>query len=154
MGPEGAPAFREGCVGASSESSFRGSPASGDRSDRPCLRNVCHVSRRDNPDRSLARSAWESVPSKEPSRKNRSVGYGVSGRSYPRGLSRRNVHRAHTCTKSDRTLRDGSFGVALFQALRARLHSHRPSGAFRTAFSMRLQNVCQRVPEVQLSGDR
>jgi hypothetical protein len=34
------------------------------------------VSRRDNIDRSLARSAWESVP-----RKNRPVGYGVIGRS-------------------------------------------------------------------------
>jgi hypothetical protein len=29
--------------------------------------------------------------------------------------------------ESDRTLRDGSFGVALCQALRARLRSHRPS---------------------------
>jgi hypothetical protein len=33
--------------------------------------------------------------------------------------------------ESDRTLRDGSFGVALSQALRARLRSHRPSGTFR-----------------------
>jgi hypothetical protein len=30
--------------------------------------------------------------------------------------------------ESDRTLRDGSFEVALFQALRARLRSDRPSG--------------------------
>ena len=30
--------------------------------------------------------------------------------------------------ESHRTLRDGSFGVALAQALRARLRSHRPSG--------------------------
>ena len=33
-----------------------------------------HASRRDNTDRSLARSAWESVP-----RKNRPVGYGMIG---------------------------------------------------------------------------
>jgi hypothetical protein len=37
--------------------------------------------------------------------------------------------RAHL-HESDRTLRDGSFGVALFQALRARQRSHRPSGTF------------------------
>jgi hypothetical protein len=37
--------------------------------------------------------------------------------------------------ESDRTLRDGSFGVALFQALRARLRSQRPSGTFVTGFS-------------------
>jgi hypothetical protein len=30
--------------------------------------------------------------------------------------------------ESDRTLRDGSFGLAMSQALRARLRSHRPSG--------------------------
>src|ERR1700676_3385329 len=33
--------------------------------------------------------------------------------------------------ESNRTLRDGSFGAALSQALRARLRSHRPSGTFR-----------------------
>ena len=32
--------------------------------------------------------------------------------------------------ESDRTLRDGSFGLALSQPLRARLRSHRPSGTF------------------------
>jgi hypothetical protein len=36
--------------------------------------------------------------------------------------------------ESHRTLRDGSFGVALSQALRARLRSHRPSGTFQTSF--------------------
>jgi hypothetical protein len=33
--------------------------------------------------------------------------------------------------ESYRTLRDGSLGVTLSQALRARLRSHRPSGTFR-----------------------
>jgi hypothetical protein len=33
--------------------------------------------------------------------------------------------------ESGRTLRDGSFGMPLSQALRARLRSHRPSGTFR-----------------------
>jgi len=37
---------------------------------------------------------------------------------------------AHPC-ESHRTLRDGSFGVALSQALRARLRSPRPSGTTR-----------------------
>jgi hypothetical protein len=47
--------------------------------------------------------------------------------------SRHSNHRmgvAHL-HESHRTLRDGSFGVALSQALRARLRSHRPSGTFR-----------------------
>jgi hypothetical protein len=43
--------------------------------------------------------------------------------------------RAYTCKNPHRTLRDGPFGVALFQALRARLRSHRPSGTFQTRFS-------------------
>ena len=43
------------------------------------------ASRRDDTDRSLARSAWKSVP-----RKNRPVGYGVIGAANPRGISRRN----------------------------------------------------------------
>jgi hypothetical protein len=38
--------------------------------------NVRGASRRDNTDRSLARSAWEGVP-----RKNRPVGYGMIRRS-------------------------------------------------------------------------
>src|ERR1700726_3250613 len=37
--------------------------------------------------------------------------------------------------ESNRTLRDGSFGVGFSQALRARLRSHRPSGTFQTRFS-------------------
>jgi hypothetical protein len=37
--------------------------------------------------------------------------------------------------ESYRTLRDGSFGVALSQALRATLRSHRPSGTLQTSFS-------------------
>ena len=142
------------------------------------------VSRRDNTDRSLARSAWESVP-----RKNRPVGYGMPGIANPRGISPRNVrgrvtrrwtwsetppmnlgiipfclamppmsgqrrsrilefrtqtrsfvlktlnvqgtrkclpwNRCAHLHESHRTLRDGSFGVALSQALRARLRSHR-----------------------------
>jgi hypothetical protein len=39
-------------------------------------------------DRSLARSAWKSVP-----RKNRPVGYGMIGAPKPRGISRRNACR-------------------------------------------------------------
>src|ERR1700692_2678917 len=38
--------------------------------------------------------------------------------------------------KSHRTLRDGSFRVALSQALRARLRSHRPSGTFGNRFAV------------------
>src|SRR5208283_5309494 len=44
---------------------------------RCCCEMSASASRRDNTDRSLARSAWESVP-----RKNRPVGYGMIGRSY------------------------------------------------------------------------
>jgi hypothetical protein len=45
-----------------------------------------------------------------------------------RFLNRRvHLHESH------RTLRDGSFGMALSQALRARLRSHRPSGTFRNS---------------------
>ena len=40
------------------------------------------ASRRDNTDRSLARSAWESIP-----RKNRPVGYGMIGRANQRCFS-------------------------------------------------------------------
>jgi hypothetical protein len=43
---------------------------------RCCCEMSASASRRDNTDRSLARSAWESVP-----RKNRPVGYGMNGRS-------------------------------------------------------------------------
>ena len=43
---------------------------------------------------------------------------------------------------SHRTLRDGSFGMALSQALRARLRSHRPSGTFATGFSQMLFAKC------------
>jgi hypothetical protein len=38
-------------------------------------------------------------------------------------------------TDAKHILRDGSFGVTLYQALRARLRSHRPSGTFQTDFS-------------------
>jgi hypothetical protein len=42
--------------------------------------------------------------------------------------------RHHEIAKeSDRTLRDGTLGVALSKALRARLRSHRPSGTFRNS---------------------
>jgi hypothetical protein len=43
---------------------------------RCCCEMSVSASRRDNTDRSLARSAWESVP-----RKNRPVGHGMIGRS-------------------------------------------------------------------------
>jgi len=46
------------------------------------------ASRRDNTDRSLARSAWENVP-----RKNRPVGYDMIGRKLIPEVSRRNVRR-------------------------------------------------------------
>ena len=46
------------------------------------------ASRRDDTDRSLARSAWKSVP-----RKNRPVGYGTIGVANPKGVSHRNVCR-------------------------------------------------------------
>jgi hypothetical protein len=46
------------------------------------------ASRRDDTDRSLARSAWKSGP-----RKNRPVGYGMIGVANPRGVSHRNVCR-------------------------------------------------------------
>jgi hypothetical protein len=158
------------------------------------------VSRRDNTDRSLARSAWESVP-----RKNRPVGYGMPGIANPRGISPRNVrgrvtrrwtwsetppmnlgiipfclamppmsgqrrsrilefrtqtrsfvlktlnvqgtrkclpwNRCAHLHESHRTLRDGSFGVALSQALRARLRSHRTlrDGSFGVALSQALR---------------
>src|SRR5580704_15146520 len=81
------------------------------------------ASRRDNSDRSLARSAWESVP-----RKNRPVGYGMIGRSesqryfsskcapcfgfsFPvRNFVTPIIQSVRTLHESDRTLRDGSFG--------------------------------------------
>src|SRR5580700_5982434 len=136
---------------------------------RCCREMSASASRRDNTDRSLARSATESVP-----RKNRPVGYGMIGRpgtakgvledqdsnTFLRAENAMNVqaresvchgkklyrrpeiiqhtffkffysrfrhsnHRigAHTMRESHRTLRDGSFGVALSQALRARLRS-------------------------------
>jgi hypothetical protein len=44
------------------------------RPDAVLLTSRRDLSRRDNTDRSLARSAWESVP-----RKNRPVGYGMTG---------------------------------------------------------------------------
>jgi hypothetical protein len=49
---------------------------SASRLARCCCEMSASASRRDNTDRSLARSAWESVP-----RKNRPVGYGMVGRS-------------------------------------------------------------------------
>ena len=113
------------------------------------LRNVCSASRRDDTDRSLARSAWESVP-----RRNRPVGYGMIGRSLTQSYfsskdapcfsrkakysswkvrvrSHQSSNRCAHLRESHRTLWDGSFGVVPPQALRARLRSHRPSGTFR-----------------------
>src|ERR1700719_1865726 len=49
------------------------------------------ASRRDDTDRSLARSAWESVP-----RKNRPVGYGMIGRMYGQRRSRISGFRTQT----------------------------------------------------------
>jgi hypothetical protein len=41
------------------------------------------------------------------------------------------IESVRTPARITPSLRDGSFGVALFQALRARLRAHRPSGTFR-----------------------
>jgi len=49
------------------------------------------------------------------------------------GCNGRFLNRRAYLHESHRTLRDGSFGVALSQALRARLRSHRPSGTFRNS---------------------
>jgi hypothetical protein len=91
-------------------------------------------------DRSLARSAWESVL-----RENRPVGYGMIGRIYPRhfkGIPRRK--RTPSCrirnsitpiivsVLTPERIRpyptERLFWVALSLAPRARLRSHRPSG--------------------------
>ena len=66
-------------------------------SARCCCEMSASASRRDNTDRSLARSAWESVP-----RKNRPVGYGMTGAANPRGISRPHVRPASYF--GDRTL--------------------------------------------------
>jgi hypothetical protein len=50
------------------------------------LRNVCSVSRRDNTDRSLARSAWENV-----TQRSRPVGYGVISAVVRTDLKRREI---------------------------------------------------------------
>jgi hypothetical protein len=64
-------------------------------------------------------------------RKNRPVGYG-RGAANPRDISRHHGRFPGTCEiPAHRTLRDDLFRVALSQALRARLRSHRPSGIFR-----------------------
>ena len=108
------------------------------RPDAVLLTSRRDLSRRDNTDRSLARSAWESVP-----RKNRPVGtrkclpwkenciadhehttYIFSVVSVEFSSLQSHLRESH------RTLRDGSFGVVLSQALRARLRSHRPFWTF------------------------
>jgi hypothetical protein len=91
-------------------------------------------------DRSQARSAWKSVPPKEPSRRVR----------YDRA---RLIHEVCLVEMRAVFLKENSqfsyskfsysnqrtaarpFGVVLSQALRARLRSHRPSGRFGTGFS-------------------
>src|ERR1700735_5656278 len=86
--------------------------------------------------------AWHEVPGTAPPQKNRPVGHGMIGRRpNPRGLSSKgravffkagrslqSSNRYAYRRESDRTLRDGSFEVALSRALRARLRSERPSG--------------------------
>jgi hypothetical protein len=72
----------------------------------------------------LARSAWDgTIPDKASP-----VGYGVT---VSRRFRRRSIGTRDTsgigCARSDRTLRDGSFG-GRSQALRARLRSGCPSG--------------------------
>src|ERR1700733_1141694 len=88
-------------------------------------------------DRSQARIAWNSPTPKEPSRRARydkaqtlcqryfaSKGAPCFLRKAKHSTSNRCAHRR----ESDRALRDGSFEVALSQALRAWLRSDRPSG--------------------------
>jgi hypothetical protein len=110
------------------------------------------VSRRDNTDRSQARSAWESVPPK-----NRPVGYGMIGRS---GFQRYFSSTCAPCFGFSFPIRNfltpimesvrtparikpyptgRLFWVALSLALRARLRSHRPSGT-RFAGALRPQS--------------
>jgi hypothetical protein len=69
------------------------------------------LSRRDDADRSLARSAWESAP-----RKNRPVGYGMIGTANPRGILVVMDRFLNLGIPSHRTLQDGLFGVTLSQA--------------------------------------
>jgi hypothetical protein len=61
-------------------------------------------------------------------------------------------HRWAHPHESDHTLRDGSFGVALSQALRARLRSHRPSGTFRNRLILRLVLPLGRNSKILSSG--
>jgi hypothetical protein len=68
------------------------------------LRNVCSVSRRDNTDRSLARSAWDSV-----TQRSRPAGYGVISAVVRTDLKRREIPLGLAAPRSYRTLRDGSF---------------------------------------------
>jgi hypothetical protein len=79
----------------------------------------------------LARSAWDgTIPDKASP-----VGYGVT---VSRRFRRRSIGTRDTsgigCARSDRTLRDGSFG-GRSQALRARLRSGCPSGDSRCCFA-------------------
>ena len=70
-------------------------------------------------DRSLARSAWESTIPKDPSRRVRCESFRCKHES---------IENVISFARSYRTLWDGSFGVVLSQALRARLRSVCPSG--------------------------
>jgi hypothetical protein len=66
--------------------------------------------------------------------------------------------RHHEIAKeSDRTLRDGTLGVALSQALRARLRSHRPSGTYRNGLQLSTHGIkvtySLRLREQTFDGD-
>ena len=101
------------------------------------------VSRRDNTDRSLARSAWYSVPRKKPSRRVRYERAQLIPEVF---LVEGFLNRRPPLHESDRTLRDGSFGMALSQALRARLRSHRPSGTFLNGLETLSSNCSGQIP--------
>ena len=103
------------------------------------------ASRRDNTDRSLARSAWGKRPSKEPSRRVRYDRAQLIPEVFlvemcavflKEGFRIRNfvtpiIESVRTPARITPFPTGRHFGVALSQALRARLRSHRPSGTFR-----------------------
>jgi hypothetical protein len=110
---------------------------------RCCCEMSASASRRDNSDRSLARSAWQSAL-EEPSRRAR-YDRGSESQSYfsstcapcfSFGFPIRNfvtaiIESVGTPVRIRPYPTGRLFWVALSQALRARLRSHRPSGTFK-----------------------
>jgi hypothetical protein len=91
------------------------------------------VSRREN-----TIVAWHEVPGKAPSKApSRRVRYDraqLIPEEFLVEIVTRIIGSARTPAQSDRSLRDGSLGVGLSQALRASLRSHCPSGHFAILF--------------------